>query len=247
MFDTILFDLDGTLTNPKEGITKSVQYALNSYGIQNASLDELEHFIGPPLKEQFMIYTGCDDKDGDFLLKKYRERFSVTGIFENEVYEGIPKLLKNLKEKGKTIALATSKPTVYAKQILEHFNLIEYFDLCVGSELDGRRVKKEEVISEVLTLLKPDLSKTVMVGDRSFDIIAANFLGIKSIGVKYGFAGENELEKEKPFCIVSNTEELNTILSADVEVLGDLRVPSVQTTLKSSESTQGSQVSVTVI
>lgn len=214
MFDTILFDLDGTLTNPKEGITKSVQYALEAYGIKNTSLDELEHFIGPPLKEQFMIYTGCDDKNGEFLLRKYRERFAVTGIFENEVYEGIPELLSNLRAKGKTIALATSKPTVYAKQILEHFNLINFFDLCVGSELDGRRVEKEDVISEVLNILKPDLLKTVMIGDRSFDIIAANALGIKSIGVKYGFAEENELEKENPTHIVSKIEELDSILLA---------------------------------
>lgn len=212
MFDYILFDLDGTLTNPKEGITKCVQYALKAINKEAYSLDELENFIGPPLHEQFKIHTGCDDKTADFLIKKYRERFSNTGIFENNIYKGIEELLKTLKEKNKKIALATSKPTVYAKRILEHFGIYKYFDLCIGSELNGERVEKEDVISEVLKILKPDISKTVMVGDRMFDINAAKVFSIKSIGVKYGFAKENELEKAKPDYIAVTVGELKNIL-----------------------------------
>ena len=212
MFGYILFDLDGTLTNPKEGITRCVQYALKAINQEADSLNELETFIGPPLHEQFKIHTGCDDKTADFLIEKYRERFSNTGIFENNIYEGIEDLLKYLKEKNKKIALATSKPTVYAKRILEHFGIYKYFDLCIGSELNGERVEKEDVISEVLKNLKPNLSKTVMVGDRKFDINAAKSFGISSVGVKYGFAKENELEKAKPEYLVNTVEELKTIL-----------------------------------
>lgn len=212
MFDCILFDLDGTLTNPKEGITGCVQYALSSIGKQADSLEELEYFIGPPLKEQFKIHTGCDNKTAEELLLKYRERFSVIGLYENEIYDGISKLLEKLKNEDKKIALATSKPTVYAVKILEHFDIYKYFDLCVGSELDGKRVEKEDVICEVLNVLKPDLSKTVMIGDRKFDINAAKASGIASVGVTYGFAEEKELEISNPDYIANTVDELEKIL-----------------------------------
>ncbi len=212
MLDTVLFDLDGTLTNPKEGITKCVSYAIEAIGRTPPSLKELEVFIGPPLKKQFEEFLDVDSDTGEFLLKKYRERFSIVGIFENEIYEGIRELLYSLKEKGFKIALATSKPTIYADKILKHFDIYKYFDLTIGSELDGTRVEKEEVIEEVLSSLNPDLSKTVMVGDRKFDIIAAKAKGINSIGVKYGFAKENELENTKPDFIVETVEELYEII-----------------------------------
>ncbi len=214
MFNTVLFDLDGTLTNPKEGITKCVSYAIESTGRIPPSLKELEIFIGPPLKKQFEEFLEVDSDTGEFLLKKYRERFSTVGIFENEIYEGIKELLSVLKEKGFKIALATSKPTIYANKILKHFDIYKYFDLTIGSELDGTRVEKEEVIEEVLSSLKPDLSKTVMVGDRKFDIIAAKAKGIKSIGVKYGFAKDNELEDAKPDFIAETVEELGRIIKS---------------------------------
>lgn len=208
----ILFDLDGTLTDPKEGITRCVKYAIEESGRKAPSLSELEIFIGPPLKEQFKSYLSCDDKEGEWLLFKYRERFSATGLFENEIYEGIEELLSELKKRGRKIALATSKPTVYSEKILEHFNILKYFDEVVGSELSGARVEKEEVIKEVLSRLNPDLSKTVMVGDRKFDIIAAKKIGIKSVGVKYGYAQKKELENEAPDYIAETVSDLRDIL-----------------------------------
>ena len=212
MFECILFDLDGTLTNPKEGITKCVKYAIEASGRQVPSLDELEIFIGPPLKEQFKSYLSTDDEEGEFLLGKYRERFATVGIFENEIYPGIAGLLERLKNSGKKIALATSKPTVFAEKILFHFNILQYFDTVVGSELDGRRIDKEEVVAEVLSRLNPDPTKTVMISDRCFDIIGGKKFGLKTIGVKYGFAKENELEKENPDYIANSVSEREEML-----------------------------------
>jgi len=142
----ILFDLDGTLTDPKEGITKSVAYALNYYGIHVDDLDTLCKFIGPPLKESFMKYYGFDDAKGEEAVEKYREYFRPYGVYENKVYSGVEEMLQNLVERGKVVILATSKPTVFAKTILEHFNLAKYFSYTVGSELDGTRVNKADVI-----------------------------------------------------------------------------------------------------
>ena len=173
MYRYILFDLDGTLTDPKEGITKCVQYALKYFGIE-ADIEKLVDFIGPPLLESFQKYYHLDDEQGHMALKKYRERFSDIGIFENGVYPGIAELLSTLKAQGRKIALATSKPGVYAKRILERYELLPYFDVVVGSELDGRRTDKGEVITEALRQLeiqekqKPEV---LMIGDRLHDKI----------------------------------------------------------------------------
>ncbi len=137
-----LFDLDGTITNSKEGITKSVNYALNSFGIFTEDLDTLCTFIGPPLKESFQKFYNFTNDDLKNVIKKYREYYETTGLYENETYIGIDNLLKNLKKQGNTIILATAKPTVFAVKILEYFNLIQYFDFIAGSELDGTRCKK---------------------------------------------------------------------------------------------------------
>ena len=167
-YEYILFDLDGTLTDPKEGITKSVAYALESFGIHVEDLDSLCKFIGPPLKESFMVYYELDDAQGDQAVEKYRERFAVTGLFENKVYPGIREMLELLKEQGKTLLVATSKPSIYARQILEHFDLMKYFTFLSGSELDGTRVDKAEVITYALQENKiQDLSKVIMIGDRA--------------------------------------------------------------------------------
>ena len=138
----ILFDLDGTLTDPKEGITKSVAYALKHFGIDVEDLDTLCKFIGPPLKDSFMQYYGLSEDDAHLAVEKYREYFEPCGMFQNKVYDGVENLLKELKTSGKEIVLATSKPGVYAQKILEHFHLDSYFSYVAGSELDGRRVKK---------------------------------------------------------------------------------------------------------
>ena len=212
-YEYILFDLDGTLTDPTEGITKSVAYALESFGIHVEDLDSLCKFIGPPLKESFMVYYELDDAQGDQAVEKYRERFAVTGLFENKVYPGIREMLELLKEQGKTLLVATSKPSIYARQILEHFDLMKYFTFLSGSELDGTRVDKAEVITYALQENKiQDLSKVIMIGDREHDIIGANKNGIDSIGVLYGYGCREEFEKNHASYVAKQVEELKEIL-----------------------------------
>lgn len=209
----ILFDLDGTLTDPKEGITKSVAYALDAYGIYVEDLDSLCKFIGPPLKESFMVYYGMDDAQGEEAVAKYRERFSVTGLFENKVYEGIREMLECLKEEGKTLIVATSKPAVFSERILEHFDLMKYFTFLSGSELDGTRVDKAEVIAYALEKNGiTDLSNVVMVGDREHDIIGANKNGIDSVAVLYGYGCMEEFEKHHATYVAESVEQLKNIL-----------------------------------
>lgn len=209
----ILFDLDGTLTDPKEGITKSVAYALDAYGIYVEDLDSLCKFIGPPLKESFMVYYGMDDAQGEEAVAKYRERFSVTGLFENKVYEGIREMLECLKEEGKTLIVATSKPAVFSERILEHFDLMKYFIFLSGSELDGTRVDKAEVIAYALEKNGiTDLSNVVMVGDREHDIIGANKNGIDSVAVLYGYGCMEEFEKHHATYVAESVEQLKNIL-----------------------------------
>ncbi len=212
-YEYILFDLDGTLTEPEEGITKSVAYALEYYGIHVENLKDLCKFIGPPLKESFMKYYGFDDAKAEEAVEKYREYFRPHGVYENEVYEGVDNLLAKLKAGGKKIILATSKPTVFANIILEHFDLMKYFDVVVGSELDGTRVKKGDVITYALELAKvTDKSRAVMVGDREHDIIGAKENGLDCIGVLYGHGCREEHEEHGADVIVSTVEELLKVL-----------------------------------
>ena len=168
----LLFDLDGTLTDPKVGICTCVQYALASFGIEEPDLDKLEPFIGPPLKNSFMNYYHLTEEQAEEAIEKYRERFKDTGIFENKLYDGIEQMLIALNSKGMHLAVASSKPQVFVERILEHFHIARYFRVVVGSELDGTRVNKEEVIEEALRQLfgdKPvDKSQVYMIGDGSF-------------------------------------------------------------------------------
>ena len=189
----ILFDLDGTLTDPGLGITNSVMHALHRYGIEVSDRTELYKFIGPPLHESFERFYGFEKED------VYREYFSVKGLFENEVYAGIEQLLRELKKQGKILCLATSKPEVFAKQILEHFCLDGYFDRIVGSLLNGERTNKAEVIAWVLQCLNEDgiswnLNQIVMIGDREHDVIGAHKNDIPAIGVLFGYGNEDELK-----------------------------------------------------
>lgn len=205
----ILFDLDGTLTDPKEGITKSVAYALQSFGIEVENLDELCKFIGPPLKESFMKYYGLSEAEGDLAVEKYREYFEPCGIFQNKVYDGVENLLKELTTRGKQVILATSKPAVYAKKILEHFHLDSYFSYVAGSELDGTRVKKGDVIAYALEKAGvSERSEAVMIGDREHDIIGAKEQGLSCIGVLYGYGSREEFEQYGADCIVQTVSEL---------------------------------------
>ena len=160
-----------------------------------------------------MVYYELDDAQGDQAVEKYRERFAVTGLFENKVYPGIREMLELLKEQGKTLLVATSKPSIYARQILEHFDLMKYFTFLSGSELDGTRVDKAEGITYALQENKiQDLSKVIMIGDREHDIIGANKNGIDSIGVLYGYGCREEFEKNHASYVAKQVEELKEIL-----------------------------------
>ena len=210
----MLFDLDGTLTDPQEGITNSVAYALKQYGIHIEEKAALNKFIGPPLKDSFAEYYGFSDEQAEEAVWKYREYFNEEGIFENKVYPGIPEMLQHLKEQGKVLIVATSKPTVYAKRILERFELIKYFDDVQGSELDGRRTKKDEVISYALDQNHiSDKNRVVMIGDREHDMIGAKKCGLESIGVLFGYGTREELEKSGADKIADSVQMLEKLLT----------------------------------
>ncbi|RJE90267.1 HAD family hydrolase [Paenibacillus sp. 1011MAR3C5] len=211
-YSTILFDLDGTLTDPKIGITKSVQYALAKYGIHEDNLDKLEPFIGPPLVQSFMEFYSFTELEAKQAVDYYREYFSETGIFENERYEGIIELLDVLVRDGRTLIVATSKPTIYAKQIADHFELSPYFDLVCGSNLDGTMTAKGEIIQSIMNEKKLDRRQVVMVGDRKHDIIGAQLNKIDSIGVGYGYGLEEELRGIGPTFYVESVIQLHKLL-----------------------------------
>lgn len=209
----LLFDLDGTLTNPKEGITKSVQYALKAYGIEVPDRNELLKFIGPPLRESFKKYYGFSTEDANLAVEKYREYFLEFGIYENTMYDGIDILLEKLTVSERIVILATSKPTVQAEAVLRHFNLLRYFTFISGAELDGRRSEKWEVITYALENHKAFLpGDAVMIGDREHDIIGARKTGLMSIGVTYGYGGYDELSGAGADVIVSSVEALHKFL-----------------------------------
>lgn len=212
----VLFDLDGTLTDPKLGITTCVQYALEAFGIQEPDLDKLEPFIGPPLTDSFMEFYGMDLETAKKAVEKYRERFSTVGLYENEVYPGIPHLLAALKVKGVKLAIASSKPTVFVKKILDHFGLTGYFDAIVGSELDGTRVEKKEVVEEALRQLfggrTVQKEQVYMVGDRKFDVEGAREQGVESVAVAYGYGSLEELMEAHADYIVCSVPELEEFL-----------------------------------
>lgn len=210
----MLFDLDGTLTDPQEGITNSVAYALEQYGINVEDRSSLNKFIGPPLKDSFMEYYGFTEDRAEEAVWKYREYFNEDGIFENKVYPGIPQMLQRLNDQGKILIVATSKPTVYAKRILERFELSQYFADVQGSEMDGRRTKKEEVISYALEQNQiTDNAQAVMIGDREHDIIGAKKCGLDSIGVLFGYGSREEMEGCGAGQIVDTVQMLEDLLS----------------------------------
>lgn len=242
-FRYVLFDLDGTLTDPKEGICKSVQYALHQMDIEEPDIDKLEPFIGPPLEDSFMEFYHMSKADAEKAVAHYRERFSAIGLFENIVYDGIPQMLKRLKEAGCYLAVASSKPGVFVERILKHFHLDPYFDVIVGSELDGKRSRKEEVVEEALiqlyALKDADLKKkdrtgqnkawlngkesaslrgsTAMVGDRVFDMNGAKAYGLHGVAVAYGYAPKGELEHSGADYIAATVKELERYLLGEAQ------------------------------
>ena len=193
-YDTLLFDLDGTLTDPAVGITNSVAHALKKWGIEVSDRSELYKFIGPPLADSFGVYYGFTTEESERAVEYFREYFSVKGIFENSVYDGVREVLSELKAREKRLIVATSKPEKFAKIVLEHFELDGYFDFVAGATFDSSRVKKEDVIAYAFESCSiKDTSRVVMVGDREYDVIGAAHFGVDSIGVLYGYGSRDEL------------------------------------------------------
>lgn len=216
MFSYILFDLDGTISDPKEGITGCVQYALRHFGIEEPDRDRLEPFIGPPLRDSFMQFYGFSAQQAEEAAAKYRERFSVTGKYENRLYPGMAELLRELSLSGAQLAIASSKPTIFVEDILRYFGIRQYFTVVVGSELDGTRDRKEDVVAEVLRQFSQKGAASpedvVMIGDRKFDVEGAKAAGTHSIGVSYGYSAPGELEAAGAEIIVKDVEGLRRVL-----------------------------------
>lgn len=207
----ILFDLDGTLTDPMMGITKSVRYALNYYGINVDDLKDLLPFIGPPLRDSFKEFYGFDEDKANEAVIKYREYFSTEGIFDNKVYKGIPECLQTLKDAGKVLLVATSKPEKFAKQIIEYFDLAKYFDFIGGSEFNCRE-KKADVIDYVLKVNHLNTNDVIMVGDRKHDIIGAHENSLPCVGVLYGYGSLEELTENQADYLVETVTKLTSQL-----------------------------------
>lgn len=206
-----MFDLDGTITDPAIGITRSVQYALKKFGI-NARCDELTNFIGPPLYDSFPEYFGFSREDTLKAVEYYREFYNAGAIYELTICDGIADALACLRSAGRELIVATAKPKVMAEKILEKFELSEYFSGVYGCELDGTRSKKEEVIAWAIKNQPIDPSRAIMVGDRMHDIVGARINGIPTIGVLWGYGSREEFSAYSAEFVVSNTDELKKIL-----------------------------------
>ena len=210
MFDTLLFDLDGTLTDPFEGIANSVVYALGKFGIPVADRSALKAFIGPPLFESFTSLCGMNERDARQAIAYFREYFESVGLYENAVYPAVPAVLESLRTRGFRLAVATSKPEPFARRILEHFSLSQYFTLVAGATIDETRVKKADVIAYALAQLEG--AHAAMIGDREHDIFGAKANGLYAVGVLYGFGSREELERAGADAIVQTPEELLTVI-----------------------------------
>ncbi len=207
-YNNILFDLDGTLTDPKVGITKSVAYALKHFGIEVLDLDSLCKFIGPPLSYSFAKFYGFDKDQCDKAIEIYRSYFSVTGKFENVVYDGIEDMLKSLKNRGYKLFVATSKPELFAVDILKHFGLYKYFERVCGIPLSREDMTKAQVIEKVINEYSLDKRECVMVGDRHYDADGAKDNGIDCIAVLYGYGSAQEFTKCSVNAILNTVEDL---------------------------------------
>lgn len=209
----LFFDLDGTLTDPAEGITRSVQYALRRFGIEADDLRSLTPFIGPPLAESFREFYGFDEARIPEAIRVMREYFGTRGWRENRLYDGMPQLLGRLRAAGYTLAVATSKPVVFARRILDHFDLTRHFAFAGGAELDGRRQAKAEVIAHVMRELRiADAATCLMIGDRRHDIAGAAAVGMDSCGVLWGYGSRAELAEAGATRIVADLDALERLL-----------------------------------
>ena len=194
---TVFLDLDGTLTDPKPGVTKSFIYALEKLGCVAPDMDDLEWVIGPALHESF---TQLKVEDPQAAIDFYRERYTTVGLFENRVYDGIPALLTGLKSAGYTLCLATAKPHAYARKITAHFGLAQYLTHEFGPELDGTRNNKADLLAYALDLTGYDAQNSIMIGDRHHDIDAARAVGMPVVGVTWGYGSDSELEMADAVC-----------------------------------------------
>lgn len=209
-----LFDLDGTVADNGPGITRSAQYALEAFGIRGEPLDKLERFVGPPLHQSFMEFYGFSQEQAFAAVEKYRERYREKGVYENRLYPGMAELLRELSQRA-VVCLATSKPEVFARQILEMNGVLPCFHQVVGARLDGSLTDKAEVIAACLRALgDPPKGQAVMVGDRKHDILGAQAVGVPSVGVGYGFAPPGELEAAGADYIVPTVEALGNLCRA---------------------------------
>jgi phosphoglycolate phosphatase len=209
----VLFDLDGTLTDPKSGITKCIIHALERMGRPAPDADTLHWCIGPPLTRSFPLLL--DDDDPELIaqaISLYRERFSEIGLFENAVYDGVPSMLRSLRTAGVRLFVATSKPTIFAVRILAYFELNGFFQAVYGSELDGTRADKSELINYLLRIEGLTPEQTLMVGDREHDVIGAHRCGLRTIGVRYGYAAAGELERAKAAVICDRPEDVAPVV-----------------------------------
>lgn len=209
----LLFDLDGTLTDPKEGILNSVHYALKKKNIVENHPEELLSFIGPPLHLSFKNRYHLTDEKAFEIVSVFREYFAVKGIFENTLYSGIFELLQELKRQKKTIALATAKPTHFAKQVIEHFKIAPFIDYIAGANTDGSRTDKKEIVAyaKEITGNKPD-AEYLMIGDREYDIMGAHFNNVETCWVTYGYGVEAIVVKENPKYICHTVADLSDLL-----------------------------------
>ena len=215
MIKHILLDLDGTLTDPKVGITTSARYGLNKIGHPISDQDNLDWIIGPPLKASLAKILKVDVSHdlAEQALLGYRERFAVTGLFENQVYPEVQATLQALKSAGYNLFLATAKPTIYAKQILEHFELAHYFTVIYGSELSGERTNKGDLIAYILEQQKLKPKECLMVGDREYDILGARRNGIEAIAVEYGYGSDAEITAAQPKARIQHFKQLLTLIN----------------------------------
>ncbi|MFW1857838.1 HAD-IA family hydrolase [Acinetobacter defluvii] len=218
MIKSILIDLDGTLTDPKEGITTSARYGLNKIGHPISDSENIDWIIGPPLKASLAKILGVDANDvlAEQALLGYRERFAVQGLYENHVFDDVADTLDVLKSKGYRLFLATAKPEIYARQILDHFDLLKYFEYPYGSELNGERTNKGELIAYILEKEQLSPAECLMVGDREHDIFGARKNGIETIAVEYGYGSKEELDQAKPKTRIKKFAEIIKILDEHV-------------------------------
>ncbi|HEM3868158.1 TPA: HAD family hydrolase [Streptococcus suis] len=212
MYQTILFDLDGTLTDSGQGILNSVAYALEKMGIEEPDAANLNRFIGPPLYESFSRFYQLSPEDTQSAVDAFRVYFKEKGMFENQLYPGIIPLLEELRTAGKTLVIATSKPEIFAKQILEHFGIAHYFDVIAGASLDSSRISKADVIGYAINQLEAFPKHAVMIGDREHDIEGARMHQLPAIGVLYGYGNKQEFEKAGATMIVETVQDLKRVL-----------------------------------